>query len=231
MKARRLGQAMLAAAVLGSAGCDRPRLRTETVAMDTTPVTPRPTRKSKAEAAAAVLGSAGCDRPRLRTETVAMDTTPVTPRPTRKSKAEAAAAARSAKAGPARHRGTAAAAGAPAGRDTLAATPRPPQVYADSITGLLRRELSHMADAQEAHFGLYRSYARRLELLRLQHVSPRGVVLRVVSGTADGWSGRATHGGLTGKSCVIYVGEVELKPRTDAQLLQPKAPDQPVCDR
>jgi hypothetical protein len=188
-------------------------------------------RLGQAMLAVAVLGSAGCDRPKLRTETVAMDTTPLTPRSTRKSKAAEAAAARSTKTGAAKRRAATTAAGASAARDTLAATPRQPQPFADSVTGLLRKELSHLADAQETHFGLYRSYARRLELLRLQHVSPRGVVLRVVSGTADGWSGRATHGGLTGKSCVIYVGEVDPKPRTDAQYLQPKAPDQPICDR
>jgi hypothetical protein len=179
----------------------------------------------------AVLGTSGCDRPKLLKETVAMDSTPVQPRPARKSKAATTAAARSAKAAAAKQRGTTVGADIAAARDTLAATSRAPQVYADSITALLRAELAHLASAQETHFGLYRSYARRLELLRLQHVSPRGVVLRVSSGTADAWSGRATHGGLTGKSCVIYVGEVDLKPRTDAQYLQPKAPDQPICDR
>ena len=59
-----------------------------------------------------------------------------------------------------------------------------------------------------------------------------GVKIQLLYVTRNSWTGRATHLGVEGKTCVVFVGKVPNSrlPATRAQGLRPPVEREPVCD-
>ena len=92
----------------------------------------------------------------------------------------------------------------------VAAPPAPPTP--DEILTMLRSDLRAVTAAQEGALHTTGEYRTRFEQLQLTP-SP-GVRVEFIQPTIEGYSAVATHPGLPGVSCVVYVGDVKNPPVT-----------------
>lgn len=102
--------------------------------------------------------------------------------------------------------------------------PRPPS------STPVREDLQRLVPAQEQHLATVGRYASRAQYLALRYLPHTGVNLIITVASDSGWAGRATREGWDGRSCVIWIGKVPERPRTDRQGLQPPRPGAAVCD-
>lgn len=110
-----------------------------------------------------------------------------------------------------------------AARDTTAAMRR--------MTGALRA----LVGAQDEWMRAHKRYGRALRRSGNGGVivAPEpGITLELMYVTAKGWTGRATHRALSGRSCVVFVGDVpETRwPRTRHDGHIPTRERTPACD-
>lgn len=92
----------------------------------------------------------------------------------------------------------------------------------------MRDNLRTLVTNQEAHFSDHTTYT--LDLGRARYRSTNGVAVVMLKATGTGWSARATHPRLPGKSCVIWVGSVSPLPTTDGSGRRAAAEGEPTCD-
>jgi len=126
----------------------------------------------------------------------------------------------------------------PASRRTAAAAATELPGPADTASALdavnpsvqIRVDLRNLARSQEAYYGTQGIYSKRTEPFMLQYLWHRGVTIRILSATRDGWSAKATHRVQPDKSCVIWFGTVPAQPATDVQQRVADRPSEPVCD-
>lgn len=85
----------------------------------------------------------------------------------------------------------------------------------------LRGELRNLVVAQEVHYADHNTYTTSLPALRYQ--ATESVTARIVSATARGWSGVATHQLAPGLRCGVFVGDAA-PPISEA-----RAEGQPAC--
>ncbi|MCC6317146.1 MAG: hypothetical protein IT361_05585 [Gemmatimonadaceae bacterium] len=115
------------------------------------------------------------------------------------------------------------ASGGPAARDTTTAR--------QHMTSALRA----LVEAQDAWFGNHERYGRALRRSGTGGVTVQpetGVTLELMYVTGRGWTGRATHRALPGRSCVVFVGQVpdSRMPVTRRDSARPSRERTPVCD-
>ena len=111
--------------------------------------------------------------------------------------------------------------------DTVQPPPPPPR---PSPFAGARSDLQRLVTAQEQHIANVGRYASRAQYLALRYLPHAGVHLTIVSATDSGWIGRATRDGSPGGSCVVWVGKVPTKPRTERFNMQPLTSGVAVCD-
>jgi|SRR5579872_1204869 len=97
----------------------------------------------------------------------------------------------------------------------------------DALAGA-KGDLRRLVSLNEVYHAKNKKYAGNVSDLTSFKPSA-GVTVTLGAATANGWSGTATSASASGKSCVIYVGQVS-PPKTQAQgLTGPEAV--PVCDK
>jgi hypothetical protein len=97
----------------------------------------------------------------------------------------------------------------------------------DALAGA-KADLRRLVSLNEVYHAKNKKYASTVSDLTSFKPSA-GVTVTLGGATANGWSGSATSASASGKSCVIYVGQVS-PPKTQAQgLTGPEAV--PVCDK
>lgn len=94
----------------------------------------------------------------------------------------------------------------------------------------MRVDLRNLIRSQDAYHATQGTYSRRMEPLALQYLWQRGVSVAILSADPYSWSARASHVAEPGKSCVIWVGPVRIKPITDSQRHTPQKSGIPACD-
>jgi hypothetical protein len=94
----------------------------------------------------------------------------------------------------------------------------------------MRVDLRNLVRSQEAYHAAQGTYSRRTEPLALQYLWQRGVTVDILSADPGSWAARASHAAQPGKSCVIWFGQVRLRPVTDAQQRSSEKSGVPVCD-
>src|SRR2546423_12080793 len=95
-------------------------------------------------------------------------------------------------------------------------------------TVVLKRQLRSLVTAQETYWADHGTYTTDVSALGIY--KPRGaatdsVWIQVIQAGGRSWWGRAIHCGRRGKSCGIYVGQMEdftAPPATDAAKAQPQ---------
>jgi len=97
----------------------------------------------------------------------------------------------------------------------------------DALAGA-KADLRRLVSANEVYHAKNRKYASNVSDITSFKPSA-GVTVTVGAATANGWSASAISASASGKSCVIYVGQVS-PPKTQAQGLSgPEAVA--VCDK
>lgn len=107
-----------------------------------------------------------------------------------------------------------------------------------NAAGVIRRmsaDLSMLARGQAAWYKSHDRYGkalRRTEGTGVVVDPSAGVRLELLYVTTKGWTARATHGVLKGKSCVVYGGDIppSRMPKTTADRATPGRSGVPVCD-
>lgn len=94
----------------------------------------------------------------------------------------------------------------------------------------MRVDLRNLVRSQDTWFGTQGTYSKRMEPFALQYLWHRGVKITILSASDQSWSARATHASRPGKSCVIWIGPVPLRPATQSQGRTSEGPATPVCD-
>jgi hypothetical protein len=89
----------------------------------------------------------------------------------------------------------------------------------------MRVDLRNLIRSQEAYHAAQGTYSRRTEPLALQYLWQRGVTVDILS--ADPGSGRRVPATQRGRNCIIWHGQVRLRP-VDAQ--RSSESPVPVCD-
>ncbi|MFN2564396.1 MAG: hypothetical protein ABR499_05210 [Gemmatimonadaceae bacterium] len=132
-------------------------------------------------------------------------------------------------------------AGAPTASTTAVATPlnAAAEQALKQMTGKLRSVLA----AQEQHYSDHGTYTTSMTALGKYDtgLSPArantgrrdSVSVQVIFAGGRGWTGIASHWGLRGKSCVVYVGiadELPKLPITRADRKTPTEESVPICD-
>lgn len=95
--------------------------------------------------------------------------------------------------------------------------------------------LRALVAAQEDWFKAHDRYGRALRRSGNGGVivAPEpGITLELMYVTTKGWTGRATHGAVAGRSCVVFVGDVpdSRRPRTRHDSVIPSRERTPACD-
>jgi hypothetical protein len=125
--------------------------------------------------------------------------------------------------------------------EPVAAAPRPsaptpsPADTANALDLLdprvvMKVDLRNLAHSQQTYFAMQGIYARRPETMALQYLWHRDVRVQILDADAQSWAAKATHTRHPGKSCVIWVGNLRQRPRTDAQQRSGDRSGVPVCD-
>ena len=110
-------------------------------------------------------------------------------------------------------------------------------IAADSALAEMRAALRGLVTREEAHFAAHGTYTTDLAALGLYGpgAPKRGAAMaQVIFAGGRGWSAVATHRGLRGKSCVLYVGpaaELPKLPATAADHREAIDEATPTCDR
>jgi hypothetical protein len=94
----------------------------------------------------------------------------------------------------------------------------------------MKVDLRNLAHSQDTYFKMQGIYARRPQTLALQYLWHRDVKIKILMADAQSWAAKATHARFPGKSCVIWHGQIEQRPVTDARRRQENRPGVPVCD-
>ncbi|HEX5387432.1 MAG TPA: hypothetical protein VFW66_12065 [Gemmatimonadales bacterium] len=95
---------------------------------------------------------------------------------------------------------------------------------------LMRHDLVKLVLSQRAHHAMQGIYAIRIDPMSLHYAWHPGVMLRILSADAQGWSAEATYDEWPGHSCVIWAGEVKEKPASAADSRTANKEAVPVCD-
>lgn len=123
--------------------------------------------------------------------------------------------------------------------DPPAAAPEPTSPHPVDTTSALdavspavqmKVDLRKMIQAQDAYHGTMGAYTRNIQALPLQFAWQDQVDVTMVSADARSWAARATHTRHPGKSCVIWMGPVPGRPRTEGQGRSPLRSGIPACD-
>jgi hypothetical protein len=96
---------------------------------------------------------------------------------------------------------------------------------------MLKHALRDMVAAQDTYRARHPVFARSVEALQLQ--AGPDIKIQILSAASSGWRGKATHRARPGRSCVVFVGQVnglEL-PKTDADGEMAGEERVPLCDR
>ena len=88
---------------------------------------------------------------------------------------------------------------------------------------------------QEKYWYEHGTYASNVSALRLSAGRRGDPVAQVLIAGSYGWAARAQHPSLSGKSCVVYVGNADQElgddgPATSAQKVRATAEGTPACD-
>lgn len=102
----------------------------------------------------------------------------------------------------------------------------PPTI--DEIIGMMRSDLREITIAEEE--ALHRTGSYEDDPNRLQLTTSDDVRVQLVEPTGEGWSAIASHPRLPGVTCVVYAGNVAMKPAT-AREGRYGPPGEIVCDR
>jgi hypothetical protein len=96
---------------------------------------------------------------------------------------------------------------------------------------VLKSTLRHVVQAQDKYRASTGGYARTLEALRLNPGPDIKVLIFGV--TPHGWRAKAAHKARPGRSCVVFVGQLEgkLAPKTEADGQMAGEERVPLCDR
>ena len=95
--------------------------------------------------------------------------------------------------------------------------------------------LHNVVMLQEKYWYEHGKYASDVTALRLSPGRPGDPVAQVLIAGTYGWAARAQHPSLSGKSCVVYVGNADHElgddgPATSAQKVRATAEGTPACD-
>ena len=144
-------------------------------------------------------------------------------------------------AAPAHAQQGAAQAGAPAA--STAAVTAPVNAAAEQALKQMSTKLRNVLAAQEGHYSDHGTYTTSMTALgkydaglaptRVNTGRRDSVSIQVIFAGGRGWTGIASHWGLRGKSCVVYVGFVDELPKlpiTRADRRTPTEEGVPVCD-
>lgn len=94
----------------------------------------------------------------------------------------------------------------------------------------MRVDLRNLVRSQDTYYGTQGVYSRRTEPFALQYLWHKGVRISILSANDAAWSARAEHVSRPGKSCVIWLGPVAQRPKTEADKRTTEEPGTPVCD-
>ncbi|HEY3287218.1 MAG TPA: hypothetical protein VGJ96_08875 [Gemmatimonadaceae bacterium] len=96
----------------------------------------------------------------------------------------------------------------------------------------LRSTLRQLVTSQEAYFADHGTYATDLAALKAAGFrSPTKATLTLLESKATGWSASATHAGVAGATCVIWVGRPsDVKPPKTAREGRAGREGEPTCD-
>jgi hypothetical protein len=96
---------------------------------------------------------------------------------------------------------------------------------------ILKNALRNVVAGQDRYRATHPVFATSVEMLQVQ--AGPDVRLQILGAGSNGWRGKATHRTRPGRSCVIFVGQVngtEL-PKTDGDGEMPGEERVPLCDR
>lgn len=117
-----------------------------------------------------------------------------------------------------------------------AARPNRAVVPVGEALGAVRGRLLLLVESQEAHFADHASYTTSLTAL---HLAGKGkarspVVIEITHAAKRGWRAAAWHTAHPTKTCVIFVGKIDVFPvaatKTDGKRPIVTQEGQPVCD-
>ena len=115
---------------------------------------------------------------------------------------------------------------------TVAASPGVP---ASAALAQLQAQLRNLVAAQERYYADHGTYTTDAVALGVYKRRQRdSVVAQVIFAGGRGWTGTASHLGLRGKSCVVYIGRAAELPKMPETLADRRVPDRegaPVCDQ
>jgi hypothetical protein len=154
----------------------------------------------------AILVCSGCDQFTLKRSTAGAiaDTTPGVPQPPP---------------APARHRPQS------ASRASNASLENP--ALEEENFGRIRGALRRLVTAEETFFSENGSYSEDLPLMGLKPDS--NITIRFLWLSREGWAVRGAHAGMSGKDCVVFVGQTQRPPRTSKYARRGRE-GVPVCD-
>ena len=117
----------------------------------------------------------------------------------------------------------------------ISAQVRPAATGVD-YTALMKRQLRSLVTAQETYWADHGTYTTDVSALGIY--KPRGaatdsVWIQVIQAGGRSWWGRAIHRAQQGKSCIIYIGQMDdftAPPATDAAKARAQNEGQPICD-
>lgn len=115
---------------------------------------------------------------------------------------------------------------------TVAASPGAP---ASAAVAQLQAQLRNLVAAQERYYADHGTYTTDAVALGVYKPGQRdSVVAQVIFAGGRGWTGTASHLGLRGKSCVIFIGRAAELPKMPETLADGRVPDREgaaVCDQ
>lgn len=95
---------------------------------------------------------------------------------------------------------------------------------------ILKNTLRNVVAAQDRYRATHSAFAPSLEALQLQPGSD--VKIQILGVTPNGWRAKATHRARPGRSCVIFVGQLNGGlPKTDGDGEMAGEERVPLCDR
>jgi hypothetical protein len=95
---------------------------------------------------------------------------------------------------------------------------------------ILKTTLRNLVAAQDRYRATHPAYAGSVETLQLQPGAD--VRVQILGVTPSGWRAKATHRARPGRSCVVFVGQLNGDlPRTDGDGEMAGEERVPLCDR
>jgi len=121
---------------------------------------------------------------------------------------------------------------APTAASAAAATAHP-TAASTTVVARMSATLRRLVIVEEGYWAAHGTYTTDVAALGMMRRSRDSVLVVVRFAGGGGWSARATHPAVKGKSCVVYVGDpadLPALPTTAADATRPAQEGEPVCD-